>query len=137
MTSKPNPTQQPGMISLFPWPGGALPRSYFAVLWFRETVSVGEGRGYRLPPTSELRELPMRRMIWAENDDFTGWCCSHCLWGLIAPRLETTVAALAFNRVAQESFEKHACAGSIPANRGSRYPASAEKPAMHRPGLGA
>jgi hypothetical protein len=50
-----------------------------------------------------------RHMIWAENEDFTGWCCSRCLWGLIAPRLETTVAALAFNRVAQEGFDKHAC----------------------------
>jgi hypothetical protein len=55
-------------------------------------------------------------MIWAEDENFTGWCCSHCLWGLIAPRLETTVAALAFNRVAQESFDKHACAGSTHAN---------------------
>lgn len=76
-------------------------------------------------------------MIWAENDDFTGWCCSHCLWGLIAPRLETTVAALAFNRVAQESFDKHTCAGTIQANPGSRYPASADNPAMNRPRLGA
>jgi hypothetical protein len=38
-------------------------------------------------------------MIWAEDDDFTGWCCSHC----------RTVAALAFNRVAQETFDQHAC----------------------------
>jgi hypothetical protein len=51
-----------------------------------------------------------RRMIWAEDDNFTGWCCSRCTWGLIAPRLESTVAALAFNRVAQESFDQHACA---------------------------
>jgi hypothetical protein len=50
-----------------------------------------------------------RRMIWAEDDDFTGWCCSDCTWGLVAPHLESTVAALAFNRVAQENFEKHAC----------------------------
>jgi len=53
-----------------------------------------------------------RRMIWAENDDFTGWCCSYCQWGVIAPRLESTVAALAFNRVAQENFEKHTCTQS-------------------------
>ena len=50
-----------------------------------------------------------RRMIWAEDDNFTGWCCSHCAWGLVAPRLESTVAALAFNRVAQENFEQHVC----------------------------
>jgi hypothetical protein len=48
-------------------------------------------------------------MIWAENENFTGWCCSHCEWGLTTPRLESTVAALAFNRVAQESFDTHAC----------------------------
>ena len=41
-------------------------------------------------------------MIWAEADDFTGWCCSHCTWGIAAPRLESTFAALAFNRLAQE-----------------------------------
>src|SRR5436309_16010264 len=31
-------------------------------------------------------------------------------WGITSPRLESTVAALAFNRVAQESFEEHDCA---------------------------
>jgi len=50
-----------------------------------------------------------RRMNWAENEDFTGWCCSYCQWGVIAPRLESTVAALTFNRIAQENFEKHTC----------------------------
>jgi hypothetical protein len=50
-----------------------------------------------------------RRMIWAEDENFTGWCCSHCAWGLVAPRLESTVAALAFNRLAQESFDQHVC----------------------------
>ena len=53
-----------------------------------------------------------RRMIWAEDKRLTGWCCSHCRSGPIAPRLEITDAALAFNRVAQESFEKHACGHS-------------------------
>jgi hypothetical protein len=53
-----------------------------------------------------------RRMIWVEDERLTGWCCSHCEWGLTAPRLESSVAALAFNRVAQENFEKHACAQS-------------------------
>ena len=51
-----------------------------------------------------------RHMIWAEDEHFTGWCCSHCPWGVVAPRLESTVAALAFNRVAQETFDQHACA---------------------------
>jgi hypothetical protein len=31
-------------------------------------------------------------------------------WGIIVPRLESTVAALAFNRVAQEEFQRHDCA---------------------------
>ncbi len=43
------------------------------------------------------------------TSDFTGWCCSVCEWGMAAPRLDSTVAALAFNRVAQETFEKHDC----------------------------
>jgi len=49
-----------------------------------------------------------KRLIWVD-DGFSGWCCSHCTWGMTAPRLESTVAALAFNRVAQEDFEKHTC----------------------------
>jgi len=49
------------------------------------------------------------RLIWVEGDDFTGWCCSHCTWGNTAPHLDSTVATLAFNRLAQESFEKHNC----------------------------
>ena len=51
-----------------------------------------------------------KRLIWVEGDDFTGWCCPDCPWGMTAPRLESTVAALAFNRLAQETFEKHKCA---------------------------
>jgi hypothetical protein len=31
---------------------------------------------------------------------------------MTAPHLDSTVAALAFNRVAQEIFEKHDCAGN-------------------------
>ena len=51
-----------------------------------------------------------RRMIWAEDETITGWCCSHCPWSITAPHLETTVAAITFNRVAQETFERHDCA---------------------------
>ena len=50
-----------------------------------------------------------RRLIWVDSDDFTGWCCSVCEWGMMAPHLDSTVAALAFNRVAQESFDEHDC----------------------------
>ncbi len=50
-----------------------------------------------------------RRLIWVDGDTFSGWCCSGCQWGMIAPRLESTVAALAFNRLAQQTFDKHDC----------------------------
>ena len=50
-----------------------------------------------------------KHLIWIDGDDFSGWCCSFCTWGMTAPRLESTVAALTFNRVAQEDFEKHTC----------------------------
>jgi hypothetical protein len=48
-------------------------------------------------------------MIWIEDDTITAWCCSDCHWNIAAPYLESTVAVLAFNRVSQESFEKHDC----------------------------
>jgi hypothetical protein len=51
-----------------------------------------------------------KRLIWVEGDDFSGWCCSICQWGMTAPHLDSTVAALAFNRLAQETFDKHHCA---------------------------
>jgi hypothetical protein len=63
-----------------------------------------------------------RYMIWAEDDNFIGWCCSRCQWGVVAPRLESTVAALAFNRVAQESFEQHVCSPTSNKRRGRRHP---------------
>ena len=52
-----------------------------------------------------------RRMIRIDAEDIIGWCCSVCPWGMTAPRLDSTVAALAFNRAAQDSFEKHDCIG--------------------------
>ena len=50
-----------------------------------------------------------RELIWIDGDDFTGWCCSRCTWGMTTPRLDSTVAALAFNRVAQQDFTQHSC----------------------------
>jgi hypothetical protein len=50
-----------------------------------------------------------KHLISIDGDDFSGWCCSRCTWGMTTPLLESTVAALAFNRLAQEDFEKHAC----------------------------
>lgn len=54
------------------------------------------------------------RMIWIEDETFTGWCCPICTWGITAPRLDSTVAALAFNRVALEDFERHSCGSQPP-----------------------
>jgi hypothetical protein len=51
-----------------------------------------------------------RHMIWIEDGELTGWCCSDCQWELVVPRMESSQAALAFNRVAQEEFQKHDCA---------------------------
>jgi hypothetical protein len=48
-------------------------------------------------------------MIWIDDGTITGWCCSDCEWSIAAPYLESTVAALKFNRVSQESFDKHNC----------------------------
>jgi hypothetical protein len=50
-----------------------------------------------------------KRLIWVEDERFTAWCCSACSWGVVPPRLESTVAALSFNGVAQEDFQKHEC----------------------------
>jgi len=50
-----------------------------------------------------------KRLIWLDGDDFSGWCCSNCTWAITAPRMDSTVAALAFNRIAQKDFDKHAC----------------------------
>ncbi len=50
-----------------------------------------------------------RRLIWVDGDTFSGWCCSDCDWGMTAPRLQSTVAALAFNRLAQQTFDNHNC----------------------------
>ena len=53
-----------------------------------------------------------RRMIWLEDDHFAGWSCSQCRWSVSAFLLDTTVAALAYNRTAQEGFEQHNCVAS-------------------------
>ena len=52
-------------------------------------------------------------MIWIEDDTISAWCGSDCQWSIAAPYLESTVAAIRFNRVAQESFEKHNCAARL------------------------
>jgi hypothetical protein len=69
-------------------------------------------------PNARIGTRMNKRLIWVDGDDLSGWCCSECMWGLTAPRPASTVAALAFSRFAQESFEKHNCGGSaMRANR--------------------
>ena len=48
-------------------------------------------------------------MVWLEEEHFKGWHCSECSWAFSAIRVDTTVAVLAFNRAAQDGFEKHHC----------------------------
>jgi len=50
-----------------------------------------------------------KRMMWLDDDGFGGWCCPRCPWRLAAPQLENTVAVLAFNRMAQQTFDTHSC----------------------------
>jgi hypothetical protein len=47
-----------------------------------------------------------------DGDTFSGWCCSMRTWGMTVPRLDSTVVALAFNRLAQQTFEQHNCIAS-------------------------
>ena len=53
-----------------------------------------------------------KRSIWVEGVDFHRLVLLPLHLGITAPRLEGTRAALAFNRLAQETFEKHNCADS-------------------------
>jgi hypothetical protein len=53
-----------------------------------------------------------RRMVWMEDDHCAGWSCSQCSWLLSPLRLDTTVAALAYNRTAQGAFDRHDCIAS-------------------------
>ena len=51
---------------------------------------------------------PMSRLlVWVEDDHFAGWSCSHCSWAISAIQLDTTVAALAFNKFAQHKDLKN------------------------------
>jgi hypothetical protein len=44
-----------------------------------------------------------------EDDHCAGWSCSQCSWILSPLRLDTTVAALAYNSTAQGAFDRHDC----------------------------
>ena len=55
-----------------------------------------------------------KRMMWIDDDGFGGWCCPRCSWKLAPPQLESTVAVLAFNRMAQQTFDTHSCTSLEP-----------------------
>ena len=63
-----------------------------------------------------------RYMVWVETDNSEGWGCSICDWIIATPELDTTVAALKYNRTAQLSFERHECREN---GNGAKKPSSA------------
>jgi hypothetical protein len=48
-------------------------------------------------------------MVWVQIETSEGWGCSLCNWIVATPELETTVAALRYNRTAQLAFDAHEC----------------------------
>ena len=112
-----------GHVFLSDW---AKHSSYFSQLRIPCESTGATGRSssstldFCFPQSARRRPVPIptpickgrrmnKRLIWVEGDDFSGWCCANCQWGMTAPHLDSTVAALAFNRLAQETFEKHNC----------------------------
>jgi hypothetical protein len=106
---KPCATRTPKLVKLR---SGNCPfgRSTLVTFPFRDSVgqyALGRGHGLRsalelsqvyscssppaeVHPSVEIQEWERsmsRRMIWVEDERLTGWCCSHCEWGLTAPRL--------------------------------------------------
>jgi hypothetical protein len=55
-----------------------------------------------------------KEIVWIEDEHFEGWHCCGCGWAISAIQVESTVAVLAFNRAAQEGFEKHDCVSTAP-----------------------
>jgi len=51
----------------------------------------------------------IRYMVWVVFEICEGWGCSRCDWVIPLPRLDNTVAALQYNRTAQQSFDVHEC----------------------------
>jgi hypothetical protein len=48
-------------------------------------------------------------MVWVVSDTEEGWGCTLCDWIIATPELDTTVAALKYNRIAQKNFDTHEC----------------------------
>jgi hypothetical protein len=51
----------------------------------------------------------IRYMVWIILEIGEGWGCTRCDWVIAAPPLESTVAALQYNRTAQKIFDAHDC----------------------------
>ena len=62
-----------------------------------------------------------RRMVWIENDHFSGWSCSQCNWAISAIRLDTTIAVLRFNSFAEEGFQRHECGALVATKSGCEF----------------
>ena len=58
-----------------------------------------------------------KRLIWVDGDKFAGWCCSQCMWGPTAPRLESTVAALAFTALRKRTLRNTTAQAARTENR--------------------
>ena len=52
----------------------------------------------------------IRYMVWVVGEICEGWGCTRCDWVIAVPPLESTVAALQYNRTAQKTFDAHDCA---------------------------
>jgi hypothetical protein len=50
-----------------------------------------------------------RYMVWVVTKNCEGWGCSLCGWIIATSDLDTTVAALQYNRAAQRAFDAHEC----------------------------
>jgi len=72
-----------------------------------EQKPLGSGFG----PHTMAEEVLAGRNLQGKIAIVTGG--DHCAWSVVAPRLESTVAALAFNRSAQGGFDQHACTPNI------------------------
>ena len=56
--------------------GADIPaRNYHLQIASLDVLPTEQTNGTRIP----------RRLIWIEDEEFAGWCCSHCEWGLTAP----------------------------------------------------
>jgi hypothetical protein len=87
----------------------------------RSHIICSSSRLAEIAPSAELHNMGVRmtrHVIWAEDEKFTGWCCSQCLWGIVAPRLESTVAALALTARRKSALTNTPAHGTFNKRRG-------------------